>query len=79
MKRKYRIALVLWLALGVGASGALHIFALPEYRSDRNRNWDNKYSYEERYRKRDIAILVTAVGSILIGGFGLVIEKKEND
>jgi hypothetical protein len=65
-KKNWRDILIIWIAMGVLATGLFQIFPYYEY---------FRGNYEANYIGRDISILITIVGAILI--WGLKIYKKD--
>jgi uncharacterized membrane protein len=64
----YRILLVLWISIGISLAGYYFIYP-PRIRLALGSKDDDSY-YQ-------LALLVTIVGSILIGGIGYVVSKKK--
>lgn len=62
-KISYKVVLVIWLAIGISVSGYFNIYPI-----DRGH-----YSV---YDQRDLSILITLVGALLIGGLGYLSQKQ---
>ena len=78
---KYKFILVIWLALGIAISGYFYIFPtryrdLPNSKMDRSYEEDFGPQYKDG-KESEVAILVTLVGIVVIGGLGQVLEKNK--
>lgn len=68
--------LVVWIALGVLVSGWFHIYPTVEYERIYDIFDEDKYELKEYnvFDNRDLSVLVTVVGGILI--YGLKVRKS---
>jgi len=66
--------LIIWIAIGVLAIGLFHIFAPSGYFESRSHGIFSQ-GFRTNYLGRNLSLLITIVGAILI--WGLKIYKKE--
>lgn len=83
-KINYKVLLLLWLALEISSIGYFHIYPDKSGKSygsfERIRRIQKGLStggVEISYEKRDLSILVTSVGALLIGGLGYLLQKQK--
>lgn len=77
----YKKLLVIWIAIGLSVSGYFYIYPI-EHRVLAVSRMDKSYeqSFGPRYedgKHFEVSLLVTLVGSILIGGLGFATKSKE--
>lgn len=76
MKKICQLILVLYLAIGIAVSGYFYLY--PYYHKIEHKDWllRGTYYYEEG-NEFGISVLATLVGSILIGGIGILMRKPK--
>jgi hypothetical protein len=76
MKKIYQLILVFYLSIGISVSG--YYFIYPNYYKTGVRNFleGREYIYEKG-NEFGVSVLATIVGSVLIGGIGLVMRKPK--
>jgi hypothetical protein len=80
MKANYLKVFIFWVALGIGVSGFLFIFSDFHYKTERESY--GMTVYEDATLKPEvfqIAVLITIVGAILIGGLGYAKSKESSN
>ena len=74
-KVNYKVILVLWLALGIGYGGYKQLHPERVIVRDWGEKITPRYDYGDSKVFKDI-YLITLVGSILIGGLGYLLKRK---
>lgn len=74
MKKTYQLILVFYLAIGIAVSGYFYLY--PYYHKIETTNWWEQGTYEEG-NEFGVSVLTTIVGSVLIGGIGIVMRKPK--
>jgi hypothetical protein len=76
MKKIFQLILVFYLVTGISVSGYFYLY--PYYHKIENTNWFERgtYYYEEG-NEFGVSVLATIVGSVLIGGIGIVMRKPK--
>ena len=72
-KISYKVVLVIWLAIGISVSGYFNIYPNKKKHTE---FFGMDRGYYSVYDQRDLSILITLVGALLIGGLGYLSQKQ---
>lgn len=76
MKKIYQLILVLYLATGIAVSGYFYLYPY-KHRIQKETDFGIKYIKYEEGNEFGVSVLATIVGSVLIGGIGIVMRKPK--
>ena len=77
-RKIWKKLLVIWIALGIAISGYFYSFPDHKLKYDYQFCRNQAIEMENDYSKAKLFLVITIVGSVLIGGFGKLTINKDN-